>query len=565
VTGSATRYGSDAIVDLMIEAGIEQVAFNPGASFRGIHDSLVHTEGAPRVVLCMHEGVSVAVAQGYAKAAGKPMAVLLHDVVGLQNASMAIYNAWCDRAAMLLIGGTGPKSKAGRRPWIDWIHTATVQAEQVRNYVKWDDEPHDMASVPESFARAYTATCAEPSGPVYLCYDVDLQEDPLPEDYAAEPLSEFPVPSTPTAPAGDLDFLAAALRGAERPAIIAGYTSGSAEAMAALGNLAELLGAPVVDKGMRLALPTAHPLNAGGTEDVLEEADAVLALDVDELRGALGTSPSCTLLNVSLGHLRLRGWAHDYQPLQPAARNVTADADSVVAGLLDRLRAEPPPEDAVRGRRDEMAERLATARAARRESAAAAEADGCVALERLVHELGRALEGESFVLANGTNQRLEHRLWDMAEPGQYLGWHAGGGLGYGVGAAIGASIALGPDTISVSVQADGDLLYLPSALWTAARLHLPVLIVVHNNRQYGNTVEHAAAIASARGRDGGRRYEGAGLTDPSVGIAGLAESFGVWATGPVTDASTLPDRLAAAVEVVRSGQPALVDVLTPGF
>jgi acetolactate synthase I/II/III large subunit len=315
VTISTTRYGSDAIVDLMIEAGVEQVAFNPGASFRGIHDSLVHTDGAPQVVLCLHEGVSVAVAQGYAKAAGKPMAVLLHDVVGLQNASMAIYNAWCDRAPMLLIGGTGPKSKARRRPWIDWIHTATVQAEQVRNYVKWDDEPHDMLSVPESFARAYTATCAEPAGPVYLCYDFDLQEDPLPDGYEAEPLSSFPVPGTPTAPAEDLDFMADALRDAERPAIIAGYTSGSAEAMAALGNLAELLGAPVVDKGMRLALPSGHPLNAGGTEDALEAADVLLALDVDELRGPLGLKQSATLLNVSLGHLRLRGWAHDYQPL----------------------------------------------------------------------------------------------------------------------------------------------------------------------------------------------------------------------------------------------------------
>jgi acetolactate synthase I/II/III large subunit len=565
VTISTTRYGSDAIVDLMIEAGVEQVAFNPGASFRGIHDSLVHTDGAPQVVLCLHEGVSVAVAQGYAKAAGKPMAVLLHDVVGLQNASMAIYNAWCDRAPMLLIGGTGPKSKARRRPWIDWIHTATVQAEQVRNYVKWDDEPHDMLSVPESFARAYTATCAEPAGPVYLCYDFDLQEDPLPDGYEAEPLSSFPVPGTPTAPAEDLDFMADALRDAERPAIIAGYTSGSAEAMAALGNLAELLGAPVVDKGMRLALPSGHPLNAGGTEDALEAADVLLALDVDELRGPLGLKQSATLLNVSLGHLRLRGWAHDYQPLQPAARNVTADADSVVAGLLERLSAEPPPGDTADARRDALAEQIASAHTSGVEAAAAAEAEGCVPLERLVHELGRALDGERFVLANGTNRRLEHRLWDMGEPGQYLGWHAGGGLGYGVGAAIGASIALGPDTISVSVQADGDLLYLPSALWTAARLRLPVLIVVHNNRQYGNTVEHAAAIASARGRDGERRYEGAGLTDPSVGIAGLAESFGVWATGPVTDAAALPGRLAAAVAVVRSGQPALVDVLTPGF
>ena len=555
MTGSSTRYGSDVIVDLMIEAEIEHVAFNPGASFRGIHDSLVHTDRAAHVVLCMHEAVSVAVAQGYVKAAGKPMAVLLHDVVGLQNASMAIYNAWCDRAPMLLIGGTGPKSKARRRPWIDWIHTAIVQAEQVRNYVKWDDEPHDMASVPESFARAFTTTCAEPAGPVYLCYDVELQEDPLPDDYVAEPLASYAVPAPPAASDRDLAELAAALRAAERPAIIAGYATD----MAALGELADLLGAPVVDKGMRLALPTSHPLNASGVEGVLEEADVVLALDVDELRGPLGTAPSCTLLNVSLGHLRLRGWAHDYGPLQPAAIHVTASADSVVAALVDRLRAEPRPAA------DEITRRIAETRAGWRDAASSAEADGCIPLERLIYELGRALEGQRFVLANGTNQRIEHALWDMTEPRQYLGWHAGGGLGYGVGATIGASLALGRETISVSVQADGDLLYLPSALWTAAQLSLPTLIVVHNNRQYGNTVEHAAAIATQRGRPTEHRFVGAGLAEPAVNIAQMARSFGVWASGPVADIATLADSLAEAVAVVRSGGPALVEVLTPGF
>jgi acetolactate synthase-1/2/3 large subunit len=169
------------------------------------------------------------------------------------------------------------------------------------------------------------------------------------------------------------------------------------------------------------------------------------------------------------------------------------------------------------------------------------------------------------VLSNGTNQRVEQRLWSLSEPRQYLGWHAGGGLGYGVGAAIGASLALGNGTISVSVQADGDLLYLPSGLWTAAHLGLPVLFVVHNNRQYANTVEHAAAIAAQRGRPTDRRYEGAGLDDPPVRVAQLAESFGIWAAGPIATPVELATRLAEAVAVVREGRPALLDVLTPGF
>ncbi|MFN8164229.1 MAG: thiamine pyrophosphate-binding protein [Solirubrobacterales bacterium] len=253
-----TRYGSDAIVDLLEAAGIEHVALNPGATFRGIQDSIVQRPGSPSLALCMHESVAVAVAHGYAKAAGRPMAVLLHNVVGLQNASMAVYNAWCDRAPILLIGGTGPKSKARRRPWIDWIHTANSQGEIVRNYVKWDDEPTDMASVPESFARAITAMSGEPAGPVYLCYDISLQEDELEEPLELD-LGGYPNPTAPAPAPAALERMAALLGEARAPVILAGHCGGRAEEMEALGDLAESLGAPVIDTGVRLALPTGHP------------------------------------------------------------------------------------------------------------------------------------------------------------------------------------------------------------------------------------------------------------------------------------------------------------------
>src|SRR3954470_5997398 len=370
------RYGSDLIVDLMVEAGIEHVAFNPGASFRGIQDSLVHTDGAPELALCLHEAVAVGVAQGYAKAAGKPMGVLLHDVVGLQNAAMAIYNAWCDRTPMLLIGGTGPRSKATRRPWIDWIHTANVQGELVRDFVKWDDEPHDVASIPESFARGWTAATAAPGGPVYLCYDVDLQEDPLPADYEPEGIARYVAPSAPAAPPAELDELASLLRHAERPAIVAGHSGGDDASFAALGQLAELLGAPVLDTGARLALATDHPLNASGGADPLHDADVVLAVDVDDLRGLLGgrlgdgsREGDLMLLDVGLGHLRLRGWSQDYQALAAAHPPRALAAGAALRGLLARLMHAPPAADTVAERRARVRERIAAARAERRAAA----------------------------------------------------------------------------------------------------------------------------------------------------------------------------------------------------
>ena len=561
-----TRYGSDLIVDLLVESGVEHVALNPGATFRGIQDSIVQRDDGPALALCMHEAVAVAVAHGYAKAAGRPMAALLHNVVGLQNASMAIYNAWCDRAPILLIGGTGPKSKSGRRPWIDWIHTANTQGEIVRDFVKWDDEPHDAASIGESYARALTAAASEPAGPVYLCYDVALQEDPLPAGTEPAALDRYPVPTAPAPAEADVELMLELLLAAERPLIVAGYAGDSAEEMDALGRLATALGAAVVDTGVRFPLATDHPHNATGIAGLVAEADAVLALDVDDLELRLGErflDEQLAVVAVGLGHLRLRGWSHDYQALAPSRLQVTASAGTAVAALLRLLGNRESAGAAERS--GAIGERVSRARDGwRSEAETAAAGDGTVPLSLLLHELGVALGERPFRLANGTNGRLEHRLWSMRAPGQYLGWHGGGGLGYGVGATIGCALGSEPGVISVDVQADGDLLYLPSALWTAVHLGLPTLFVVNDNRQYGNTVEHAIRLAEQRGRED-RRYAGAGLADPPVDVASMAASFGLWARGPVAGTAELQATLAEAVEVAAAGRPALVNVLTPGF
>jgi thiamine pyrophosphate-dependent acetolactate synthase large subunit-like protein len=269
------------------------------------------------------------------------------------------------------------------------------------------------------------------------------------------------------------------------------------------------------------------------------------------------------LLNVSLANLKLRSWAHDYQAMVPAERFITAGADAVVTALLDYLRTNEAID--ATARRERIGAITAAARASWRDAAATATGDGVIPLPRVLHELATSLIGVDFVLGGGTNTRLEHKYLPLTKPRCYAGWAAGGGLGYGVAGAIGAALAQPDGTITVNVQADGDLLFLPSALWTAAHKSLPVLVIVNNNRQYGNTVEHAGKIAQARGRQMTNRYVGAGLTDPPVDLAQMARSFGVWGAGPIADPQHLADALAEAVGVVRSGKPALLDVLTPGF
>src|SRR5919109_774782 len=288
-------YGSDLVVDLLSVLGIEYAAFNPGASFRGLHDSLVNYGGNrnPRTVLCCHEEISVALAHGYAKATGRPMAAVLHDVVGLQHACMAIFNAWCDRVPVLLLGGTGPMDSTRRRPWIEWIHTALVQGEHVRDFVKWDDQPASPQAAVESMLRAYRLMTAEPSGPVYVCLDVALQAYRLPNGGVVIPDDvQRWVQQTPLH--ADLDGLRTAARwlsDSRRPVILADRVGRSSVAAAVLLDLAERLEAPVVDLGSRFNFPSSHHLEAtAAAEELLREADVILAVDVVDLWGALQAS-----------------------------------------------------------------------------------------------------------------------------------------------------------------------------------------------------------------------------------------------------------------------------------
>lgn len=567
-------YGSDVIVDLLAGQGVRVVAFNPGATFRGLHDSLVHDpQQRIRILLCTTEGIAVAAAHGYAKAAGRPMAVLVHDVVGLQLASMAIYNAWCDRVPVLLVGGTGPLSIPERRPWIDWIHTALVQGNLVRDFVKWDDQPADLASVPESLARAMATIVADPPGPAYVCLDTAIQED---EAQTPPRHVVTTVPSPPAPAPADLAWLAEQLRTSARPVLVTDYAGATAQGFADLAAVAELAAAPVVDAGARCNLATDHPLNASGMPEALAEADFVLGLDVEDLAGqlagtvlhpdggALRPRDGMTIAHATPQHLKLRSWAADYQRLVPAQRIITATAATTLASLRTELQRQPPPDRLLARRRGAWAGRREQVRAAWWEEARTAHAPGAVPSSRLAAELWSVLRAHPWTLVNGSLEGWERRLWDFTEAGQHLGWHGGGGLGYGLGASIGAALMLADERLCVDLQPDGDLLYTPSALWTLAHESLPLLVVVVNNRQYRNTVEHAVRMADCRGRDPERRYVGSSLADPPVDYAAMARSYGVWATGPVSAADQVVPAVVEAVEVVRSGRPALVDVLVPG-
>ena len=560
--------------------GIEYAAFNPGASFRGLHDSLVNYGGDqhPRTVLCTHEEISVALAHGYAKATGRPMVAALHDVVGLQHACMAIFNAWCDRVpVLLLLGGTGPMDSTRRRPWIEWIHTALVQGNHVRDFVKFDDQPANAAGVVESIFRAYRLMSAEPTGPVYVCLDAALQEDPLPKGVSMPEDPERWIRQAPVQADPDgLRTVAEWLSQSRRPVILADTVGRSKTGSDALLALAERLYAPVVDLGSRFNFPSAHPLEATERrEALLKEADVIFAVDVVDLWGALQASagrhrpggfaprPDAKIVSLSVSDLLLHSWTSDYQRLQPVDLRLVGDSRIALPALLELVEVRGASAEDRRTRANTL---VAEGREQRTEWENRARLPGqarAVPLGYLGLALRSALEGHDWVLSNNDLRGWVRRLWRVEQPYQYTGTSGGAGLGYGIGASLGVGLAhKGSGRIVLNLQPDGDLMYSSSALWTAAHERLPLLTVMLNNHSYYNSEEHGLRMAEHRGRPAERAGIGTRPEGPAVDFATVARGFGIAAAGPVTSAADLPRALATAVEAVASGEPYLLDVVT---
>jgi acetolactate synthase I/II/III large subunit len=589
------EYVSDLVVYLLNRLGVEYVTLNPGATTRGMHESLVTYGGnaAPEVITCSHEEVAVAMAEGYYLATGRPQVTLVHNIVGLQHASKAIYEAWLNNAPMIIIGGTGPQDSTHRRPWIDWIHTAQVQAQIVRDYVKWDDQPQGALSVAESILRAYQIAMTEPRGPVYLCLDVELQESRLPDGFAIPDLSRYRPPAPPSGNPEAIADAAKALREARWPVLLVeglGRVPGGPEA---LQSLTELLGIPVIEQGSSFNLSNLHPLNVSGASvEVLKEADLVLTVGVKDIEAALtrpepaaGIVPAglprapagysrrhqsviqegTRLVRVGLQEYGIRSWTSSHGRLVPADIAILGSGPQVLRELT-RL-CESAMDGDLRRR---IAERAAKAREIHAAVAAGAEKDlkerwwaqKPTSTARLAAEIWETIRGQDWVLAHGSLSGWERRLWEVTDGSRYIA--GGGGTGTGMGVAMGVALAFrGTGKICVSIQNDGDLLYTPGSLWTAAHHHIPMLIVMFNNRSYYQDVGHQLAVTKMRQRSLDNVGVGVSLEGPATDFATLARSFGIYGDGPILDPEQIRPALERGLKVVKTnGAPALIDTVT---
>ena len=576
---SLKRYGSDLVVDLLQRYDIPYVALNPGSSYRGLHDSLVnHGENNPPMILCPHEEIAVLMAHGYAKATGRPMAAIVHDTVGLLHCTMAVYYAYLDRVPLLLLGATGPMDPTRRRPGIDWIHTTNLQSQPIRDYVKWDRQPVGAQEVADSFARAYRVSMQEPQGPVYLVYDTAFQEDVLEQEVALPDPSRVTRGTLAHPDPVALEHLAGMLAAAEMPVIIAGYAGRNPSAFQALVDLAEAAGAAVIDRNDRLNFPSLHPLNVTFTDsEFLSRADLVLAVDVKDLYGPLVqldritrethfvTPSDCKIAEIGYRDLNISKWSDEFQQLVPVDVQILADSSVALPLLTEQVRRRVAADVAAHARVQARSVQIsAVHHDARERWRQEASRDWDIApttTARLASELWDLIQTEDWVLTASTLQDWALKLWDFDKPYR----HPGKALGTStqIGIALGIALAY-KDTgkLVVDIQPDGDLMFDASALWVAANQHLPMLVVMYNNRAYYNDWEHQIRIAGHRGTPVENAWVGQSITDPAPDFAALARSFGWYAEGPVEDPNQVGPALRRALEAVKCGQPALVDTVT---
>lgn len=554
-------WGSDAFADVLRALDIPYVLLNPGASFRGLHDSIVNHLGndRPQMLMVLHEEHAVAIAHGYTKITGRPLAAILHSNVGLMHGSMAIFDAWADRVPVLVLGATGPVDAARRRPWIDWLHTAQDQAALVRHFIKWDAQPASIAAAQEAILRAYKIADTAPRGPVYVCFDAALQESRLESKPEVPNVARYRPPQAVAPAPEDMALVAKWLKSSQNPVILAGRVSRSQSGWDARIQLAESLGARVItDLKVGAAFPTQHPLHAGpagmflsaASAQVLRQADVVISLDWLDLGGTLkqawgNETVSARIVQVSMDHQLHNGWSMDHQSLPPTDLHLGCEPEPFVKSLNQFLPKGRP---------------AATGPVPTLTKPAAQSPDQPLKVADVAHVLRQHVDPNNICLLR-LPLSWSGDLWDFTSPLDFLGYDGGGGIGSGPGMAVGGALALkGTDRLPVAIIGDGDFMMGVTALWTAANAQLPMLIIVVNNRSFFNDELHQERVAIERDRPVANRWIGQRIDDPAPDLALMAKAQGLIGMGPLKNAGEFDQALHQAIEHVRSGQAVVLDV-----
>ncbi len=576
------RSGSDFMVDILKSLGIEYVCAVAGSSFRALHESVINYGGnsKPEFITCCHEESSVALAQGYAKIEGKPLCIFAHGTVGLQHAAMAIYNAYCDRVPVYIMIGNNLDATKRDQAYGEWPHSVQDAAAMVRDFTKWDDVPISLTHFAESAVRAYKIAMTPPMAPVLIVADSELQEKPVAADEALH-IPKLTLASPPQGDSGSVAEAARMLVQAQNPLIVVDRYARTQAGIDLLVELAETLQAPVIDQAARMNFPTRHPLNQSSRRNaVVSSADVIMGLEATDFWDALNMvhdqvnrvsrpimKSDAKLISITTGDLYTKANYQDFYRYTGVDLAMAADAEATLPSLLEETKRLINAD-----RKRALQDRGAKLAAAHQQALDQARTDASYAWDaspvstgRLCAELWNQIKGEDWSLVS----LLRHfswwplRLWPFDKHYQYIGIQGGGGVGYNAPASTGAALANKKyGRLSVSIQDDGDLLFAPAVLWTAAHHRIPILSVMHNNRAYHEELMHVQRMANRHNRGVDRAHIGTTFDDPNIDFSKIAQGLGVYAEGPITDPNEVGPALKRAIAVVKRGEPALLDVVT---
>lgn len=577
------RPGADYMVDVFRSLGFEYLFATPGSSFRGIHESVINHAGNrnPEFITFMHEECSVAAANGYAKIEGKPALVCAHGTVGIQHAAMAIYNAYCDQAPVFIVAGN-ISDAAERRGRVEWLHAAQDVAATVRDYTKWDDNPASLAHFGESAVRGYQVAMTAPMMPVVLAADGVLQEGEAPADFDWR-IPKLPQISYPSGDSTAVAELARMLIAAENPVFVTSRSARTPAGITLLVELAETLGAAVIDQQRRMNFPSHHPLNQTLRQRAaISDADLIVGLEVYDFYGVVHAlagqtrviprsiiKPGTKLVSINSSDLFYKSNYQNFQRYEDLDLSIPADAEATLPALIEAVKRQLTGDrrQAIQARAAKLAEASRQAHDQTRLAASYAWDASPVATARLAAEIWGQIKNEdwSFVSDPFWVSNWPLRLWDMNKHYHFIGGAGGEGVGYLAPAALGAAIANKKHgRLSVSIQSDGDLMMGNGVLWTAAHHRVPLLTLVHNNRAYHQEIMQLQRVANQhnRGVDIDKCKIGTAIENPNINYAMLAKSMGVEAEGPISDPNALGPAIRRGIEVVKRGDPYLIDVVT---
>jgi acetolactate synthase I/II/III large subunit len=554
------KHASDFMVDLFKSLGMEYMFSMCASSFIGIHESIINYAGNknPECITCTHEEISVAMANGFAKVEGKPVLVCVHGTVGTQHAAMAVYDAWCDRVPIyMVLGNTIDATERGGE--VAWVHSAQDPAGIIRDMTKWDDNPVSLAHFAESAVRAYKIAMTPPMGPVAICVDDHMQDGVTP---AGLKVPKLAMPSPPQGDSAAVAEAAKLLVAAQNPVIMTTRAARTPEGLKLMVELAETLQAGVVDAKRRMNFPTRHPLNGG----VPNQADVVLALEAGDLSNVTRAAHQRggKIINISASELFQKSNYGDYFRYAEVDLPISGDAQATLPALIEAIKREMTGDRkaAAQARGAKLAE-------ANRQNLERARTDATYAWDanpistaRLSMELWDQIKNEDWSLVTGwVNWPI--RLWDFNKHYQYIGRAGGEGVGYHAPASIGAALANKKHgRLTVAIQPDGDFMVAPGVLWTAAHHQIPLLMIMQNNKAYHMEVMYFQRQALARNRSTEGLKIGFGLDKPDIDYAAMAKSMGVAASGPISDPKELGPAIRRGIEVVKRGEPYLIDAVT---